>query len=170
MKTERFMLDDAGELIDIEHHQFIEYGEEVCELLNQLNDENEQLKEECRHQQGQKIRLCNYLKQYMDIEKIRSILNEGSELKMTGEKVCRMLETLRDKQTIINNLKDENKKLKQYIYDNLDEDVCDACMHRYLTRHLETGEYSVARCKKGYDECSKGTVKYCNDFKFKELI
>lgn len=49
---------------------------EIVELLNDLYDENRELKEECRHQQRQKIRLCNYLKQYMDIEKIRSILNK----------------------------------------------------------------------------------------------
>lgn len=70
----------------------------------------------------------------------------------------------------LNQLAEENELLKQYIYDNLDEDICDACIHRYLTKHPEKEEYSVARCKKGHDECSKGTVKYCNDFKFKELI
>lgn len=96
------MVDDAGELIDMTNHQFIDYGEEVCELLNALND--------------------------------------------------------------------ENKKLKQYIYNNLDEDICDACTHRYLTKHPEKGEYCLARCKKGHDECSKGTIKYCLDFEFKELI
>ncbi len=51
MNEKRFMLDDAGELIDKETAQFIEYGEKVCDLLNelatkcsQLKKENEQLK------------------------------------------------------------------------------------------------------------------------------
>ena len=40
------MLDDAGELIDKETAQFIEYGEKVCDLLNALHEENEKLHEE----------------------------------------------------------------------------------------------------------------------------
>jgi cell shape-determining protein MreC len=43
--TERFMLDDAGELIDLNTHKFIDYGEECCNLLNALHEENEQLKQ-----------------------------------------------------------------------------------------------------------------------------
>lgn len=40
MSEKRFMLDDAGELIDKETAQFLEYGEKVCELLNNLHEEN----------------------------------------------------------------------------------------------------------------------------------
>jgi regulator of replication initiation timing len=62
----------------------------------------------------------------------------------------------------------ENEKLKQYIYDNLDKDICDVCSYQYLEKS-QMDKYYVAKCKKGYDNCSKGTVIHCKDFKFKEL-
>lgn len=34
----RFMLDDAGELIDLDNHKFVGYGEECCDLLNSLSE------------------------------------------------------------------------------------------------------------------------------------
>ena len=43
-ETKRFLIDDAGELIDLNNHKFIDYGDECCKLLNELNDENENLK------------------------------------------------------------------------------------------------------------------------------
>lgn len=46
IEGKRFMLDDAGELIDLNTHSFIDYGEECCNLLNDLNDENQRLKEQ----------------------------------------------------------------------------------------------------------------------------
>ena len=68
----------------------------------------------------------------------------------------------------LNQLNDENEQLKQYIYDNLDEDICDVCSYQYLEKS-QMDKYYVAKCKKGYDNCSKGTVIHCKDFKFKEL-
>ena len=68
----------------------------------------------------------------------------------------------------MNQLADENEQLKQYIYDNLDEDICDVCSYQYLEKS-QMDKYYVAKCKKGYDNCSKGTVIHCKDFKFKEL-
>ena len=44
--TKRFLIDDAGELIDLNNHKFIDYGDECCKLLNELSDENEQLRKE----------------------------------------------------------------------------------------------------------------------------
>ena len=38
-ENKRFLIDDAGELIDLNNHKFIEYGDECCKLLNELNDE-----------------------------------------------------------------------------------------------------------------------------------
>lgn len=43
-ENKRFMLDDCGELIDLNNHTFVDYGDGVCNLLNELNDENGQLK------------------------------------------------------------------------------------------------------------------------------
>ena len=43
-EIKRFLIDDAGELIDLNNHKFIDYGDECCKLLNELSDENEQLK------------------------------------------------------------------------------------------------------------------------------
>ena len=44
-ENKRFLIDDAGELIDLNNHKFIDYGDECCKLLNDLHDENEQLKQ-----------------------------------------------------------------------------------------------------------------------------
>ena len=70
---------------------------------------------------------------------------------------------------LLNQLSDENEQLKQYIYDNIDENICEVCSYQYLEKHSQMQGYYVARCEKGYDNCSKGTVIHCKDFKFKEL-
>ena len=43
-ETKRFLIDDAGELIDLKNFKFIDYGDECCKLLNKLHEENERLK------------------------------------------------------------------------------------------------------------------------------
>ena len=43
-ETKRFLIDYAGELIDLNNHKFIDYGDECCKLLNELHDENQELK------------------------------------------------------------------------------------------------------------------------------
>ena len=44
-ENKRFLIDDAGELIDLNNHKFIDYGDECCKLLNELHDENQKLKQ-----------------------------------------------------------------------------------------------------------------------------
>ena len=44
-ENKRFLIDDAGELIDLNNHKFIDYGDECCKLLNELSEENKQLKQ-----------------------------------------------------------------------------------------------------------------------------
>ena len=44
-ENKRFLIDDAGELIDLNNHKFIDYGDECCKLLNELSEENERLKQ-----------------------------------------------------------------------------------------------------------------------------
>ena len=45
-ETKRFLIDDTGELIDLNNRKFIDYGDECCKLLNELSDENGQLRKE----------------------------------------------------------------------------------------------------------------------------
>ena len=45
-KKERWIVDDAGTLIDLQTRDMFDIVEEVCPLLNGLSDENEQLKKE----------------------------------------------------------------------------------------------------------------------------
>lgn len=47
-ENKRFLIGDAGELIDLNNHKFIDYGDECCKLLNELSDENEQLKQQLK--------------------------------------------------------------------------------------------------------------------------
>ena len=42
--TERFMIDDAGTLIDMQTRNTYDYVSDVCGLLNELTEEKEQLK------------------------------------------------------------------------------------------------------------------------------
>jgi cell shape-determining protein MreC len=48
-ENKRFMLDDAGEVIDLHTHQFIEYGDEIVECLNNLHEENQSLKQQLKN-------------------------------------------------------------------------------------------------------------------------
>ena len=50
--------------------------DEVVDLLNKFYEDKESFKKEARYQQGQKQRLSNYLRQYLDIEEIREIAND----------------------------------------------------------------------------------------------
>ena len=45
--NERFIVDTAGTLIDMVTRDTFDYVGDVVSLLNQLNDENEQLKKDC---------------------------------------------------------------------------------------------------------------------------
>ena len=45
MTAKRFMLDDCGELIDLNNHKFVDYGEECCNLLNEQHETIERLKQ-----------------------------------------------------------------------------------------------------------------------------
>lgn len=57
-ETKRFLIDDAGELIDLNNHKFIDYGDECCKLLNELNDENKKLKQDlkdCKKLAGKRL-------------------------------------------------------------------------------------------------------------------
>ena len=45
MTAKRFMLDDCGELIDLNNHKFINYGEECCNLLNEQHETIQRLKQ-----------------------------------------------------------------------------------------------------------------------------
>ena len=44
MTTKRFMIDDAGTLIDMQTRDTFDYVSDVVTLLNELNEENKQLK------------------------------------------------------------------------------------------------------------------------------
>ena len=45
MTTKRFMLDDCGTLIDMQTRDTFDYVSDVCNLLNELVEENKELQE-----------------------------------------------------------------------------------------------------------------------------
>ena len=59
MTEKRYRIDDAGTLIDMHTRETYDYVSDVCELLNNLNDENEQLKQHIQTLQKQIKRLEN---------------------------------------------------------------------------------------------------------------
>ena len=62
---------------------------------------------------------------------------------------------------LLNRFAEENKNLKAQLYCNSDEGVCTICENHYL---VESGKYFVSNCRKGHDECSKESLRYCEDF------
>lgn len=74
--------------------------------------------------------------------------------------ICFHIEINNKLQEAIGELKQENEQLKQQLlYDG--NDVCSICKHQYL---VPSGDYFIGMCKKGHKECSKGDIKYCEDF------
>lgn len=70
---------------------------------------------------------------------------------------------------LLNELYEENKRLKTQLYCDDEEGVCNTCKHHYLVKddEAELGYYN-SRCKKGHYECARVSLKYCEDFE-KEL-
>lgn len=62
---------------------------------------------------------------------------------------------------LLNELNDENQKLKQQL---LYDDVCSICRHEYL---VPSDDYFISKCKKEHEECSKEDTRYCKDFEIK---
>ena len=66
-ENKRFLIDDAGELIDLNNHKFIDYGDECCKLLNEQHEQIERLKDNFRALDEVKCELADeneQLKQY----------------------------------------------------------------------------------------------------------
>lgn len=94
---------------------------------------------------------------------------DGFDKRVVGAKDNGRIISFMDMFDLLNKLSEENHKLKQLICDNYEEELCNLCKHQYLVSHKVMQGYYVAKCKKGYEECGKGTVYCCNDFEFKEL-
>lgn len=76
--------------------------------------------------------------------------------KSDAEEVCNLL----------NELYEENKRLKAQLYCDDEEGVCNICKHHYLVSDDESewGYYN-SRCRKGHSyECARVSLKYCEDF------
>ena len=113
--------------------------EDVVDLLNAQHEENQQLKQENKE--------------------LQFAYDECSNNKLFSR---RKLETENK------NLKDENQQLKAQLYNECEEGVCHICKHRYLVKHQDMGGYYIQKCEKGHEECSKKSLRHCEDFKFKE--
>ena len=60
-ENKRFIIDDVGTLIDIQTRNTYDYVSDVCPLLNELNDENEQLKQEIKDLQVKFRKFNNHM-------------------------------------------------------------------------------------------------------------
>ena len=89
-ENKRFIIDDVGTLIDIQTRNTYDYVSDVCPLLNELNDENEQLKQ--HNQQITKIledggviltknQLISIIKMNDDSVKVRHLKIANAKLK-----------------------------------------------------------------------------------------
>ena len=87
MTEKRYIIDDAGTLIDMQTRETYDYVSDVCELLNNLNDENEQLKQHIQTLQKQIKRLENDNIQTYTLIK-EALANERTQL---GQSVLKQL-------------------------------------------------------------------------------
>ena len=95
-------------------------------------------------------------------EYVDRLQEENEQLKST----LKELKEIEDYQySRIEELSDENKKLKSQLYCDDEEGVCIKCEHHYLVKNdeAELGYYN-SRCRKGHYECAKISLKYCEDF------
>lgn len=69
---------------------------------------------------------------------------------------------------LLNELHEENKRLKSQLYCDNEEGVCNICKYHYLEKGETYEKYYISKCKKGHEECSKMDLKYCDDFELKE--
>ena len=96
-ETKRFLIDDAGELIDLKNHKFVDYGEECCKLLNKLNGEvksqslvikeyqnrNEALFEEIARQKFSKRMMRDNIQDYeKSIKNLRKSYEKFDEMRL----------------------------------------------------------------------------------------
>lgn len=92
-ENKRFMLDDAGEVIDLQTAKFIEYGEEILECLNNLHEEKEEIRYYHKRQVDYNIeykqRVKDVLQKYCDKYYKRAIL-----LKQPNGDVTEVLHTI----------------------------------------------------------------------------
>lgn len=65
----------------------------------------------------------------------------------------------------IRTYEDEIQRLKAQLLCDSDEGVCNICQHQYL---IESRKYYIAKCKKEHEECSKMSLKYCEDFELEK--
>ena len=88
-ETKRFLIDDAGELIDLNNHKFIDYGDECCKLLNELSDENEQLKRSVQYWYDEHKRIVNNY-----IDKIKEVEEGNEQLKQYNTELINKIDFL----------------------------------------------------------------------------
>ena len=97
--NKRFMIDDSGELIDLNIPKFVDWGDDVCELLNQLANENEELNNE----------IYDWKTSAEDYKKLgQSLLKENGELK---QRVNLLSDEITAQGIVIEGYQDRNKKL-----------------------------------------------------------
>ena len=80
-ENKRFLIGDAGELIDLNNHKFIDYGDECCKLLNELHDENEELKQ----QKDKWKQQCIHFKEMLDDMDIAYLCDEWIYGELKGD-------------------------------------------------------------------------------------
>ena len=113
MTENRFMLDDAGELIDLNNHKFVDYGEECCNLLNKLHEKNQFLKKQFNIYRDASKRDAREIKESM--EEIDKLLEDIDELYEENQQLKKQREELfireRNTKNELRELKKENKEL-----------------------------------------------------------
>lgn len=74
-------------------------------------------------------------------------------------------DTMDDAEILVDLLNGQEEEIQRLKIQLQTDDVCNKCKHEYLVQ--QNDGYYISKCKKGFDECSKGTIKYCEDFELK---
>ena len=101
----------------------------------------------------------NHTDKPLRYDEVVNLLNkQDDEIKRLEE----VSKKLRKKNTL---LEKENEQLKAQLYCEDEDGVCHICKYRYLIS--DGNSYYIAKCQKGYEECSMSGRKYCDDFNLK---
>lgn len=85
--------------------------------------------------------------------------------KKEGNNVLFMIGGKYTSKKIVDLLNEQEEEIQRLKIQLQTDDVCNKCKHEYLVQ--QNDGYYISKCKKGFDECSKGNIKYCEDFELK---
>ena len=137
------MLDDCGELIDLNNHKFVDYGEECCNLLNEQHETIQRLKQN--------------VDELLSVDIEEELLKENEELKQAYTQLKHRHSLLHDEcidaecdrdsyRKDIVSLEKENEQLKEQWKEKRHEDINELSVIAMKYKALEKENERLRKC------------------------